>query len=106
MRFASCLPMFDASKPKTMDYKSMLIGGLASALLFVSIGAGTPERPINESNLPESHVWEFHLSDAAQGEASMAFAINKKTGEVRKYSSAYATFSDSRWSSYRVCSPN
>jgi len=40
--------MFNASKPKTMDYKSMLIGGLASALLFVSIGAGVQPIPWEE----------------------------------------------------------
>ena len=45
---AQCLRMFNASKPKTMDYKSMLIGGLASALLFVSIGAGVQPIPWEE----------------------------------------------------------
>ena len=84
---AQCLRMFNASKPKTMDYKSMLIGGLATALLFVSIGAGTQQQTTNESHVPESHVWEFHLSDPAENRSGMAFSINKVTGEVRKYES-------------------
>ena len=38
------------------------------------------------STVPESHVWEFHLNNPAQqGQDADAFAINKVTGEVRKY---------------------
>ena len=40
---------------------------------------------------PESHVWEFHLNNSStQGMDAMAFSINKKTGEVRKYESRYS----------------
>ena len=41
---------------------------------------------------PESHVWEFHLSDPADNSDGMAFSINKVTGEVRKYNSTRASF--------------
>ena len=35
---------------------------------------------------PESHVWEMNLNNpSAQGGQPIAFAINKVTGEVRKY---------------------
>ena len=38
---------------------------------------------------PESHVWEFHMGTLS---TSPAFAINKKTGEVRKYTSNLLAF--------------
>ena len=54
---------------------------------------------------PESHVWEFHLSDPAENEPGMAFSINKVTGEVRKYNSLRASFADAGkeyYDGYRV----
>lgn len=54
---------------------------------------------------PESHVWEFHLSDVSSyefGARSQAFAINKVTGEVRKYETEYAYFKNSPFSGYTV----
>ena len=39
---------------------------------------------------PESHVWEMNLNNpSAQGGQPTAFAINKVTGEVRKYNMSY-----------------
>jgi hypothetical protein len=32
--------------------------------------------------VPESHIWEFHIANNA---SDPSFAINKVTGEVRKY---------------------
>ena len=59
---------------------------------------------------PESHVWEFHLSNPSSGgnpassKSGMAFAINKKTGEVRKYDS-YSSNSGKKsvWSDMIIC---
>ena len=42
------------------------------------------------STVPESHIWEMHLT-SDQNE-SFVFAINKQTGEVRKYETQYVDF--------------
>ena len=58
----------------------------------------------NQTTTPESHVWSFHLSD---GTKSYAFAINKVTGEVRKYNSDLTFLSKNQsFESYRVTVPN
>ena len=41
---------------------------------------------------PESHVWSFHMNDGTEAGKSFAFAINKKTGEVRKYETNFVWF--------------
>ena len=56
---------------------------------------------------PESHVWSFHLGGTTR---SSAFAINKVTGEVRKYNSYYETITESKnaanqFAMYRVAEP-
>ena len=60
----------------------------------------------NQTTTPESHVWSFHLSDA---ERSLAYAINKVTGEVRKYDSYHTNIqgkdSNANFNVYRVCEP-
>ena len=37
--------------------------------------------------VPESHIWEMH--SVSHSTDSFVFAINKKTGEVRKYETYY-----------------
>lgn len=59
-----------------MDKKSLVIGALGSALLFVTLGASNPVTI--QTTVPVEHEWEFH--------SEFAFSINKKTGEVRRYS--------------------
>ena len=49
---------------------------------FVSVLSSFSEQQVYGT--PESHVWSFHINDAAQGWTG-AFALNKQTGEVRKY---------------------
>ena len=52
---------------------------------FISIISAFNTQPQQETHgTPESHVWEFHIS---VGATSPSFAINKVTGEVRKYNS-------------------
>ena len=72
-----------------MDKKSILVGALASALLFVTLGASNPVTI--QSTVPPDHVWEFHINDPGVANAEGAFAINKVTGEVRRYNTGSIT---------------
>jgi len=62
--------MFDTLKSKTMDYKSLLIGALGSALLFVSVGAGINENESSEWQIVEriGQINSFDSQDATTGE--------------------------------------
>ena len=52
---------------------------------FISIITAFNTQPQQETHgTPESHVWEMHMGTFT---TSPVFAINKKTGEVRKYNS-------------------
>ena len=78
-----------------MNTKSLNIFIYTFAIIgLVSILSSFNNQPENQqscSTVPESHVWEFHLNNpAAQGQDAMAFAINKVTGEVRKYETNYS----------------
>ena len=86
-----------------MDKKSLVIGALGSALLFVTMGAANPVAVQN--TVPVEHVWEFHLSPPSAPIPGMAFAINKKTGEVRKYNSNSAKYSNMAFNNYSVVVP-
>ena len=86
-----------------MDYKSLLIGALGSALLFVSVGAGTAEQTTVNSTVPPSHVWEFHLSNPSNERSTQAFALNKETGEVRKYNAYTVEHLHQKYNNYSVC---
>ena len=68
-----------------MEKKSILIGALGASLLFVTIGAGPQHEHGTNTTVPESHVWEFYLSDPNGSKNAQAFSLNKVTGEVRKY---------------------
>ena len=56
------------------------------------------------STVPESHAWEFHINNGNGGIKSTvhAFAINKITGEVRKYETQYTYFDDSGFGGYDI----
>lgn len=57
---------------------------------FISIITAFNTQPQQQTHgTPESHVWEFYLGTFS---TSPAFAINKKTGEVRKYTSSLLSF--------------
>ena len=88
-----------------MDKKSLLIGALGSALLFMTLGAANPVTV--QTTVPVQHEWEFHLSNGSEGTSyGMAFAINKRTGEVRKYESSETHRAGMYWNEYSVCVPD
>ena len=66
-----------------MDFKSMLIGGLGTALLFVSVGAGTTQdapTTIQMSDNPFPYQFEKHVKFGSAIE--QAFVLNRETGEL------------------------
>jgi len=71
--------MFDTLKSKTMDYKSMLIGGLATALLFVSIGAGVQSEPTTIQVTENPYKYELKVN---YDDATKALLLNRETGDV------------------------
>ena len=84
-----------------MDKKSVLIGALGAALLFVTMGASNPVTV--QTTVPVSHEWSFHLSDPSGMLSGMAFAINARTGEVRKYNTAHIDYTGNYYRNYEVC---
>ena len=66
--------------------KNSLVGVLAifGFITFFSSSNTAPTIIHEGSNTPESHVWEMHIVQGGEY-SGRAFAINKKTGEVRKY---------------------
>ena len=64
------------------------------ALLSLFLSAYQPQQ--TTSNVPESHVWEFYLSDANTAGKQQAFSLNKVTGEVRKYETQYSYVSNKK----------
>jgi len=73
-----------------MDKKSIVIGALGSALLFVTLGANTQNTV--QSTVPPSHVWELHNNEYR------LWALNKETGEVRVFGETSAGFGK-----YQIC---
>ena len=62
-----------------------IVIGIFAVIGFTAIvmGFNNPAEPQQVSYAtPESHVWEFHISP---NPSDSSFAINKETGEVRKY---------------------
>ena len=66
--------------------KNSIIGAFAIfGLVALISSSNTAPTVIHEgSNTPESHVWEMYLTAGSTGESN-AYALNKVTGEVRKY---------------------
>ena len=77
-----------------MNTKSLNIFIYTFAIIgLVSILSSFNNQPEDQqscSTVPESHVWEFHLNDPTENKRAQAFAINKVTGEVRKYETNYS----------------
>ena len=73
-----------------------IVIGIFAVIGFTAIvmGFNNPAEPQQVTYAtPESHVWEFHLNDISQyqfGTRAQAFAINKVTGEVRKYETEFS----------------
>ncbi len=85
-------------------FKDLLLYSLATIGVVALFISATQPQASHVS--PESHVWEFHLNDPAVGPhgslTAMAFAINKKTGEVRKYESQSSSYRNSPFAGYIV----
>ena len=118
LHFLTCLsalaPLYlSLKKLNLMDKKSLVIGALGSALLFVTFGAANSEASAPQSSTtttiqyasPVEHEWEFHLSDPSHNQPGMAFAINKRTGQVRKYNSRTVSYNGRDYDGYHVCKP-
>ena len=64
-----------------------IVIGIFAVIGFTTIvmGFNNPQEPQQVTyGTPESHVWEMHVVDGGDY-SGRAFAINKVTGEVRKY---------------------
>ena len=86
-----------------------IVIGIFAVIGFTAVVMGftnqteTQQEPQQTYGIPESHVWEFHLSDVSSyqfGARSQAFAINKVTGEVRKYETEYSHLKKSPFASW------
>ena len=69
-------------------FKDLLLYTLATigvVALFISA-----TQPQESHGTPESHIWSFH-QDITSGQP---FALNKVTGEVRKYNAYSLTFNN------------
>jgi len=60
-----------------------IIGFVFVLTSFTSNGTQETQQVVNGT--PESHVWEIYR----QTDSGFAYLLNKVTGEVRKYQSAY-----------------
>jgi hypothetical protein len=79
-------------KSKFKDYLLYTLSTIGVVALFISATTLPPQ----SSTVPESHVWEIHSDGSSD---ARMYAINKKTGEVRKYASA---MSDNVFANYIV----
>ena len=68
-------------KTKFKDFLLYSLACVGAVSLFLS--AYQPQQ--TTSTVPESHVWEFYLSNPNTAGKQQAFSLNKVTGEVRKY---------------------
>ena len=84
-----------------MDKKSVLIGALGAALLFVTMGAANPVTV--QTTVPVEHEWELIVTPQANNQGAQAYAINKRTGQVRKYSPYAPTPKDGGVAGYFDC---
>ena len=70
-------------KSKFKDYLLYTLSTIGVVALFISATTLPPQ----SLTVPESHVWEMHST--SNNTLSFVYAINKVTGEVRKYDSKY-----------------
>ena len=87
------------NQTKMKNIKDIVIG-IFAVVGFAAIVTGFTNEAVQEHSVPESHVWEMHLSSHNSG--SFAFAINKQTGEVRKYETNYGFQKKSYFGQYTV----
>ena len=81
-----------------------IVIGIFAVIGFAAIVTGFTNEAGQEPTFgtPESHVWEFHINNGSINAAVFAFAINKQTGEVRKYETNYGFQKKSYFGQYTV----
>lgn len=68
-----------------MDFKSMLIGGLGTALLFVSVGAGTTQDAQTRIQVTDDPFpYEITTVRTHDGSNSATVLLNRKTGDIEQ----------------------
>ena len=74
---------------------------------FVTILSSFNNQSQETHSTPESHVWEFHINNGTGGVKTTVhtFAINKVTGEVRKYETQYNYFKKAGFGDYSISEP-
>ena len=65
--------------------KNSIIGAFAIFGLVALISSSNTAPTVIHEGTPESHVWQFHMNPGDGVANTMHYAINKKTGEVKKY---------------------
>lgn len=89
-------------KTKLKDFLLYTFAGIG-VLAFLVSATNSPQQTI--STVPETHVWEFHLNNISTqqfGTRAQAFAINKVTGEVRKYETSQSTTKKMPFGGYNI----
>ena len=71
-------------KAKLKDIILYSLAIVGAVTLFINATTNSQQ---TTTTVPESHVWEMHLSST--NTSSEAFSINKVTGEVRKYETVF-----------------
>ena len=87
-----------------------IVIGIFAVIGFTAIvmSFNSPQKPQQVAyGTPESHVWEMH--SASDNTETFVFAINKITGEVRKYDTYYTNTTlkggNEHFDLYRVTQP-
>jgi len=78
-------------KTKLKDFLLYSMACIGAVSLFLS--AYQPQQ--STTTVPTSHVWE--MNSTSNGTSSFVFAINKVTGEVRKYETKYTNIGSKKY---------
>ena len=81
-------------KTKFKDFLLYSLACVGAVSLFLS--AYQPQQ--TTSTVPESHVWQMVV---VEGVENRAYSINKKTGEVRKFSKSFPTKKEAMSGKYK-----
>ena len=81
-------------KTKFKDFLLYSLACVGAISLFLS--AYQPQQ--TTSTVPESHVWQMVV---VEGVENRAYSINKKTGEVRKFSKSFPTKKEAMSGKYK-----
>jgi len=79
-----------------MDFKSMLIGGLGTALLFVSIGAGVQSEPTTIQVTENPFPYEVVDVTMTGFSGECQVLLNRETGEMEQIYSHYDSKSEGK----------